>query len=122
VAAAAGAPRPVVPIAKTATPPAPAQARAPAPAAAQQAGPAAAAQQPESAQAPAASKDQGEWQTAETKRQSRVQPAVAAPPEKEGTMAYIKFVTEKVKDEDLKGLLSTFGELAYFDINRQKVC
>lgn len=120
VAAAAGAPRPVVPVPKTATPPAPAQPRAPAPAAAQQAAPA--AQQQESAPAAPAAKEQGnEWQTAETKRQSRAQPAAAAPAEKEGTMAYIKYVTDKVKDEDLKSALTSFGELAYFDINRQKV-
>lgn len=37
-------------------------------------------------------------------------------------MAYIKFVTEKVKEDDLKNTLTTFGELAYFDINRQKNC
>ncbi|KAK4031916.1 hypothetical protein C8A01DRAFT_20946 [Parachaetomium inaequale] len=121
VAAAAGAPRPVVPIPKTATPPAPAQARAPVPAAPQQAAPA--AQPQETAPAPAAPKDQGsEWQTAETKRQSRAQPVAAPPPEKEGTMAYIKYVTDKVKEEDLKALLTGFGELAYFDINRQKNC
>jgi hypothetical protein len=71
---------------------------------------------------PAAPKDQGsEWQTAETKRQSRVQPVTATPPEKEGAMAYIKYVTDKVKEEDLKATLTGFGELAYFDINRQKV-
>lgn len=123
VAAAAGAPRPVVPVApipKTATPPAPAQPRASAPPAQQQTAPA--AQQPEGTQTPAAPKDQGsEWQTAETKRQSRVPPAAAAPAEKEGTMAYIKYVTDKVKEEDLKAALTNFGELAYFDINRQKV-
>ncbi|KAK3333095.1 NTF2 and RRM domain-containing protein [Cercophora scortea] len=129
-AAAAGPTRPVavVPIPKTATPPA--QTRAPAPtatAAAATLGPAAAAAQPAATQAsdssPATSvKDQGEWQTAEVKRQNRPQSLSATPLEKEGTMAYIKYVTDKVKDEDLKGLLATFGELAYFDINRQKNC
>ncbi|KAK4156745.1 hypothetical protein C8A00DRAFT_12360 [Chaetomidium leptoderma] len=127
-AAAAGAPRPVVPIPvpvpKTATPPAQAQPRAPAPAAPQQAAaPAAAAQPQEAAPASTAAKDQGsEWQTAETKRQGRAQPVPAPPLEKDGTMAYIKFVTDKVKDEDLKATLTGFGELAYFDINRQKNC
>ncbi|KAL2016288.1 hypothetical protein VTK56DRAFT_3916 [Thermocarpiscus australiensis] len=125
VAAAAGVPRqPVAPVVpKTSTPPAPAQPRAAVPAATQQAAPA--AQQPETAPAPApaAPKDQdSEWQTAETKRQSRAQPSSAAPAEKEGTMAYIKYVTPKVKDEDLRATLSSFGELAYFDINRQKNC
>jgi hypothetical protein len=36
-------------------------------------------------------------------------------------MAYIKYVTDKVKDEDLRAALSSFGELSYFDINRLKV-
>ncbi|KAK3900247.1 putative ntf2 and rrm domain-containing protein [Staphylotrichum tortipilum] len=120
VAAGAGAARPVAPVPKTATPPAPAQARAPVPAAPQQAAPP--SQQQESAPAPAAAKDQGEWQTAETKRQSRAQPPAAAPAEKDGTMAYIKYVTDKVKEEDLRSILIGFGELAYFDINRQKNC
>ncbi|KAL2164220.1 hypothetical protein VTH06DRAFT_3436 [Thermothelomyces fergusii] len=102
-------------------PPPPAQARAAAPAASQPAAPA--SQPQESAPAPAASKDQGsEWQTAETKRQSRAQPGAASGSEKEGVMAYIKYVTEKVQDEDLRAKLSSFGELAYFDINRSKNC
>ncbi|KAL2181395.1 uncharacterized protein P884DRAFT_189188 [Thermothelomyces heterothallicus CBS 202.75] len=122
VAAAAGPSRPVAPaVPKTATPPAPAQARAAAPAASQPAAPA--SQSQESAAAPAASKDQGsEWQTAETKRQSRAQPAAATGSEKEGVMAYIKYVTEKVEEKDLRAALSSFGELAYFDINRSKNC
>ncbi|KAK0732847.1 hypothetical protein B0T21DRAFT_385031 [Apiosordaria backusii] len=112
----AAAPKPVIP--KVATPPAATQARAPAPTQA-----AAAAPQSTDA-APAAPKDQGsEWQTAETKRQSRAQPAAAASqPEKEGTLAYIKFVTDKVKDADLKATLEAFGEVQYFDINRAKNC
>ncbi|KAH6624606.1 hypothetical protein B0J18DRAFT_465810 [Chaetomium sp. MPI-SDFR-AT-0129] len=120
-AATVGAPKPAVPAVKAATPPAPAQTRAPVPAAPQQAAPA--AQPQESATAPAAPKDQGsEWQTAETKRQSRAQPPAAVPSEKEGTMAYIKYVTDKVKEEDLKTTLSAFGDLAYFDVNRLKNC
>ncbi|KAL2137165.1 hypothetical protein VTI74DRAFT_7712 [Chaetomium olivicolor] len=118
---AASGPRPVAPVVpKTATPPAPAQPRAPVPAAAQQAAP---AQKQEAAPAAAAPKDQGsEWQTAETKRQSRAQPALSAPTEKEGILAYIKYVTDKVQEEDLKAALSRFSELSYFDINRQKNC
>lgn len=120
VAATVGPPRAAVPPAKTVTPPAVAQPRAPVPAATQ--APAPAVQQPESAPAAVPPKEQGnEWQTAETKRQSRAQPVAAPAAEKEGTMAYIKYVTDKVKEEDLKAALSTFGELAYFDINRQKV-
>ncbi|KAK3940382.1 putative ntf2 and rrm domain-containing protein [Diplogelasinospora grovesii] len=122
VAAAAGT-RPVVPIPKTATPPAPAQSRAPAPAAPQAAP--ASAPAPAAAQAAegAAPKDQGnEWQTAETKRQNRPQSISGAPTGNEGAMAYIKYVTDKVKDEDLRSTLAGFGELAYFDINRLKNC
>ncbi|KAK3340982.1 hypothetical protein B0H65DRAFT_278003 [Neurospora tetraspora] len=116
VAVAAG-PKPVVPLTKAATPAVPAQTRAAAPAAAQQ--PAAAPQATETAAAP---KEQAnEWQTAETKRQSRPQ-SMAASAEKETAMAYIKYVTDKVKEEELKGLLSSFGELVYFDINRTKNC
>ncbi|KAK0646223.1 hypothetical protein B0T16DRAFT_458168 [Cercophora newfieldiana] len=120
-AAAAGPPRAVVPIPKTATPPVPAQARQPAPSATAAPPVAQAAETaPTSAAAP---KDQGsEWQTAETKRQSRPQSMSAAPAEKEGAMAYIKYVTDKVRDEDLKNALAVFGELAYFDINRGKNC
>ncbi|CAP68741.1 uncharacterized protein PODANS_7_7110 [Podospora anserina S mat+] len=114
--AAAAAPKPVIP--KVATPPAAAQARAPVPAQA----PTTAPQSTEAA--PVAPKDQGsEWQTAETKRQSRAQPAAAATQtEKEGTLAYIKFVTDKVKEADLKATLEAFGEVVYFDINRTKNC
>ena len=49
---------------------------------------------------------------------------MSGPPanEKEGTLGYVKFVTEKVQDADLKNTLAAFGELTYFDINRSKVC
>lgn len=36
-------------------------------------------------------------------------------------MAYIKYVTEKVKTDELRNILAGYGELTYFDINRQKV-
>ncbi|KAK5654098.1 hypothetical protein OQA88_7529 [Cercophora sp. LCS_1] len=128
-AAAAGPVRPVVPLAKTATPPARAAAPPPAAAPAQPSPkqPAAAPAAAAPAVAPAASaltKDQGnEWQTAETKRAGRPQSISAAgPPEKEGAMAYIKFVTDKVREDDLRNALQAFGELEYFDINRQKNC
>ncbi|KAK7225591.1 hypothetical protein V2G26_013594 [Clonostachys chloroleuca] len=131
-AAAAAGPRPVVPLPKTATPPAQSQSRAPAPAAA----PAAAAAQPaapaEKAAAPAAaapaaeaqSKDASGWQTAgaDSKRQNRPQSISAAPVDKEGTLGYVKYVTDKVQDGELKKALEAYGELAYFDINRQKNC
>jgi len=122
-AAAAAGPRPVVPLPKTATPPAQNQPRAPAPAAAAAA---AAAAQPAAAAPPAeaAAKDISGWQTAgaDSKRQNRPQSISAAPAEKEGTLGYVKYVTEKVQDADLKKALEAHGELAYFDINRQKNC
>lgn len=125
-AAAAGPLRPVVPLPKTATPPA--QARPAVPAVAQQpATPVAAAAPPaaEATSATSSAKDNdSEWQPAkgDSKRQNRPQSVSGPPVEKEGTMAYIKYVTEKVKADDLKSILAGYGELAYFDINRQKVC
>jgi len=116
---------PVVPVPKLATPPAATQSRPPVPAAAKQPAAAAPAAAPaaENAPPPANSQDPGnEWQTAETKRQKASQSGLNVPSEREGTMAYIKYVTEKVKDDDLRSLVATFGELQYFDINRLKVC
>lgn len=57
---------------------------------------------------------------AESKRQSR-QHSVASPVEKEGTLAYVKFITDKVKDDELRTALSSHGKLVYFDTNRPKV-
>jgi hypothetical protein len=37
-------------------------------------------------------------------------------------MGYVKYVTEKVQEADLRNALAAHGELTYFDINRQKVC
>ncbi|RSL61254.1 hypothetical protein CEP54_006296 [Fusarium duplospermum] len=107
--AAAALPRPVVPLPKTPTPP---------PAAAP-AAPAAAAPAAE----PAA-KDASGWQTAgaDSKRQNRPQSISGPPTEKEGTLGYVKYVTDKVQDAELRGTLAAFGELTYFDINRQKNC
>ncbi|KAF4121165.1 Nuclear transport factor 2 (NTF2) domain [Geosmithia morbida] len=129
-AAAAAGPRPVVPLPKTATPPAQAQAsRAPPQAAAQAAAPAApAAEAAPTAAAAAATteapaKEASGWQTAgsEAKRQNRPQ-SISAAPEKEGTLGYVKYVTDKVQEADLKKALEAHGELAYFDINRDKNC
>ncbi|KYK60146.1 NTF2 and RRM domain-containing protein [Drechmeria coniospora] len=130
-AAAAAGPRPVVPLPKTATPPALSQSRAPAPAPAPT--PAAAgapvptATSQISAPAPAAetsAKESSGWQTAgaDSKRQNRPQSISGNVPEKEGTMGYVKYVTEKVQDADLRGALAAHGELTYFDINRSKNC
>ncbi|GJC80653.1 putative G3BP-like protein [Colletotrichum liriopes] len=132
-AAAAVGPKPVVPLPKTATPPAAAAAaaaKAPAPAAAspQPAAPAAtaaaaAAKEPE-AQAAKDASSSAEWQSVGTdsKRQNRPQSISQAPTENYGTLGYVKYVTDKVKAEDLKAALAAHGELTYFDINRQKNC
>ncbi|TQV99888.1 hypothetical protein V2A60_005316 [Cordyceps javanica] len=128
-AAAAAGPRPVVPLPKTATPPATSQSRAPAPAAPAAApAPAAATAAPATttpAAAPeAAPKEASGWQTAgaDSKRQNRPQSTATAGAEKEGTMGYVKYVTDKVQDADLRAALAAHGELSYFDINRQKNC
>jgi hypothetical protein len=122
-AAAAGPARPVVPVPKTATPPASAPTRAPAPAAQTPAPAAAAATATATESSPAKDLD-SEWQTAgaDSKRQNRPVSMSRAPTDKDNAMAYIKYVTDKVKDEDLRAALAHFGELAYFDVNRQKVC
>ena len=118
-AAAAGPPKPVVPVVapKTSTPPA--QPRAP---------PTVKPAQAQPAPAPAVEKVKENnppdgWQTAgsdHAKRQNRPQ-SVSGPPEKEGTMGYVRNVTEKVTTEDLRAALSSFGPLIYFDVNRSKV-
>ncbi|RGP78129.1 hypothetical protein FLONG3_3771 [Fusarium longipes] len=123
---AANGPRPVVPLAKTPTPPVN-QSRAPAPAAsAPTSQPAAAPTSTAAAPATeAAPKEASGWQTAggDSKRQNRPQSVSGPPPtEKEGTLGYVKYVTDKVQDADLKNTLAAFGELTYFDINRQKNC
>ncbi|KAF9766730.1 hypothetical protein IL306_000829 [Fusarium sp. DS 682] len=124
--AAAAVPKPVVPLPKTTTPPVN-QSRAPAPAAA------APTSQPATApvataNAPAteaAAKDAAGWQTAgsDSKRQNRPQ-SVSGPPsaDKESTTAYVKFVTDKVQEADLRNALAVFGELKSIDIIRQKNC
>ncbi|TAQ85798.1 hypothetical protein B7494_g5888 [Chlorociboria aeruginascens] len=121
--AVASGPKPAVPVTgpKVATPPAQSRATPPA--------------QPKAVQlnpTPAAPLDKNEkenehpdgWQTAgadHTKRQNRQQ-SISSPLEKEGTMGYVKNVTDKVSAEGLHAALSTFGELVYFDINRSKNC
>lgn len=120
-AAAASAPKPAVPQVKPASPATTTQARAP-PAATPT--PAAATtpdvKDDKENQNPLAKSDG--WQTAgnDAKRQNR--PAAAQPQEKEGTMGYIRNVTEGVNADELKAAISKFGEVTYFDINRQKVC
>lgn len=133
IAAAAGptAVKPVVPLptkaAATPAQPRTAPSAPSAPPSAAAASPAAAPAQPSAPAQPAetpaqpANKEANEWRTAgaDTKKQSRQ--SIAAPTEKEGTLAYVKFVTEKVKDDDLRSALGTYGDLVYFDINRSKV-
>ncbi|PFH55890.1 hypothetical protein XA68_17437 [Ophiocordyceps unilateralis] len=129
-AAAAAGPRPVVPLPKTATSPASTQSRTPVPGTAAPpatVATAAAAQQPSTPTAPAAesmTKESSGWQTAgaDSKRQNRPQSMSGNFSEKEGTMGYVKYVTDKVQDTDLRNVLTAHGELTYFDINRQKNC
>lgn len=122
-AAAAPVAKAVIPsLPKVGTPPAQSQARQPAPAAAQK--PAAPASQTAEAAAPASKDQNDEWQSvgADSKRQNRPV-SISGPQEtgREGAMAYIKYVTDKVQTEDLRAELAQYGELAYFDVNRQKV-
>ncbi|KAH0537395.1 hypothetical protein FGG08_005794 [Glutinoglossum americanum] len=104
---------PVIPSSTSSTPPAPAQPRvAPPPA------------QPKEPSAPQTPQTSPGWQTAggdHAKRQSRPQ-SISVPGDKETVMAYVKNVTEKVSTEALKLALQKFGELAYFDVSRQKNC
>jgi len=124
-AAAAGPPKPVVPIVapkSTATPPA--QARGVPPAT-----PSKPTQSTSASVAPSEKNKEndpptpGGWQSVgndHAKRQNRPQ-SISSPPEKEGTMGYVRNVTEKVSDPALREVLSSFGKLIYFDINRTKV-
>jgi hypothetical protein len=130
-AAAVTPPRPAVPNPKTSSP-APTPTRAPP--ATQPAQPAQTTQpsQPSPASSATANKENESpqqsqnagWQMAgsdHAKRQNRPQ-SVSGPIEKEGTMGYVRNVTEAVKAEELRAALASFGELIYFDVNRQKVC
>lgn len=134
-AAGSGKPGPVKPAIplpnKAAAPASPAQTRpaaaapaaaTPAPAAAPGAQSSAPAQ-PADAPASKETSQANEWRTAgaDSKRQSRQHPSATPAAEKEGTLAYVKFVNEKVKDDELKAALEGFGGLVYFDVNRQKV-
>lgn len=127
IAASAGsAPKPAVPVV---------QPKAAAPAASKPAAPAAQpAKQPTTpattAATPAAEKKDNSptgsagWQTAggDAKRQNRPQSISQQPAEDKGTLGYVRNVNTSVKDEELRSVLSSFGELVYFDINRAKVC
>jgi hypothetical protein len=121
-AAAAGPQRAAVPLPKTATPPAPTQPRAQPVSVAAAA--AATVEVPAPASRPANKENVNEWQTAgaDSKRQSRPLSISGPPPEREGTLGYIRNVTDKINAEDLRAALAAYGELKYFDVNRQKVC
>lgn len=132
-AAAAATPKPAVPQIKPASPAA-TQTRAPPATAATPAAPAPApaAAAPATAatsdvksdkenQSPEAKSDGWTAVTDNAKRQNRPQ-SVSQPMEKEGTMGYIRNVQEAVQADDLKEALNKFGEVTYFDINRQKNC
>lgn len=122
-AAAVGtAPKPAVPVIApktTATPPA--QSRAAPPAAPK------AAPVPTPAPAVNATEKDKEnsagWQSVgdHAKRQNRPQ-SISSPPEKEGTMGYVRNVTEKVGTEELRAALGSYGNMIYFDVNRTKNC
>jgi hypothetical protein len=126
IAAAAGPAKvsPAMPLPKAAPVPAAARPAAAAPSASSQTT-ASSVQSTETAAPGVPAKEVGtEWQTAgsESKRQNRPQSISAPPAEKEGTLGYVKYVTDKVGREELEAALAQHGELAYFDINRQKVC
>ena len=122
-AAVGSAPKPAVPVVapkSTATPPAQARAAPPAakPTQATPQPPATPNEKDKENAAPGSG-----WQTAgsdHAKRQNRPQ-SISSPPEKEGTMGYVRNVTDKVITEDLRGALAVHGQLVYFDINRTKV-
>jgi hypothetical protein len=65
------------------------------------------------------------WQTAGTdhaKRQNRPQ-SISGPGDRgDKVLAYVKNVSDKVSSDNLRNELLKYGELAYFDISRQKVC
>jgi len=126
-AAAAGPPKPAVPVIapkSAATPPA--QARTAPPATSSkpaQSQPSATSTAPSEKNKENDPPTPGGWQSVgneHAKRQNRPQ-SISGPPEKEGTMGYVRNVTEKVLDPALREVLSSFGKLIYFDINRTKV-
>ncbi|KAI0166617.1 hypothetical protein GGR57DRAFT_496878 [Xylariaceae sp. FL1272] len=114
--------KPVMPL-KAAPAPAPARAAATTatPAASQATAPAS-----QTADAPAApaKETSTEWQTAggDSKRQNRPQSVSGPPVDKDGTLGYVKYVTDKVGRDELEAALAQHGDLAYFDINRSKNC
>jgi hypothetical protein len=115
-------PKPAVPVVapKTSTPPAQTRAAPPAAKPAQPSTPTPAAPSEKDKENNPAGAG---WQTAgsdHAKRQNRPQ-SISGPPEKEGTMGYVRNVTEKVVTEELKTALAAFGQLIYFDVNRGKV-
>ena len=64
------------------------------------------------------------WQTAgneSAKRQSRPPSTSGGPGSAERVLAYVKNVTDKVSADALREALLQHGDLAYFDISRQKV-
>jgi hypothetical protein len=118
-------PKPVVPVVapKTSTPPAQPRAAPPAVKPAQPAQPSTPTPVTPSEKDKENNPAGAGWQTAgsdHAKRQNRPQ-SISSPPEKEGTMGYVRNVTEKVATDELRTALSAFGQLIYFDVNRSKV-
>ncbi|KAI8963508.1 hypothetical protein F5Y11DRAFT_319460 [Daldinia sp. FL1419] len=124
--AASAAPKPVVPLqAKSATPAAVPQSRPAAPAQPATSQATAPSQPSETATPVTPAKETStEWQTAggDSKRQNRPQSISGPQTDKDGTMGYVKYVTEKVDKDELRASLAQHGELVYFDINRPKNC
>lgn len=125
----AGVPAVATPIAATPTPAAAALAsqKAPPPtpsqAAATSAAPAAATRAGESENLTSQSSSGSEWQTAGAdhgRRQGR--PQSVSTVGEENTRGLIKNVNEKVDAALLKQVMSRFGKLKYFNVNRQQVC
>ncbi|KAH9883582.1 hypothetical protein F4778DRAFT_766170 [Xylariomycetidae sp. FL2044] len=124
VAISGARPAPAVPMPKAPTPQTAPQARPAVPA--QPAAPQAAStttHNPEPTETPAPAKEaSAEWQTADSRRHTRPQSISGPPAEKDSTLGYVKYVTDKVSTDQLRAALQKHGDLIYFDINRQKNC
>ncbi|KAM0136742.1 hypothetical protein ACHAP3_004491 [Botrytis cinerea] len=127
IAASAGpAPKPAVPVVqpKAAAPAAQKPAAAAAQSAKQPTTPATTAATPAAEKKDNSPTGSAGWQTAggDAKRQNRPQSISQQATEDKGTLGYVRNVNASVKDDELRSILSSFGELVYFDINRAKNC
>ncbi|KAI9657581.1 MAG: hypothetical protein M1829_006889 [Trizodia sp. TS-e1964] len=62
------------------------------------------------------------WQTAGNDHARRQNRQLSISGNTDNVLAYVKNVTEKVGADELRNVLKKYGELAYFDVNRQKNC